>query len=102
MSVKGEIKEATGFVKEELNEHGSRRRAKKKLRKVAIFATRVGWTMARRPRPRLPVPAIQKSSPSNNPAPAGLFITETGNPRNERAVSKHDKQCAQNRSQSNH
>jgi hypothetical protein len=62
MSVKGEIKEGAGFVKEESSTStASRRKAKQKHRKVAICATKGGAKTARSQRRPNPVPAIRKS-----------------------------------------
>jgi hypothetical protein len=41
MSVKGEIKEGAGFVKEEMNEHGKSSDSQRKAQEGAICATRV-------------------------------------------------------------
>src|ERR1019366_8010304 len=60
MSVKGKVKEATGFIKEEMST-ASLLKAKQRRRKVVIYATKAGLkTARRRKRPSL-VPAIRKS-----------------------------------------
>ena len=61
MSVKGEIKEGAGFVKEEMNEHGKSPKASAKRRKVVICATKAGSkTVKRRRRP-----SLERATPRN-------------------------------------
>ncbi len=54
MSLKGELKEAAGFAKEEANGHGKTPKSRRKARKVATCGARVG---SKKVRHRRPLPA---------------------------------------------
>jgi hypothetical protein len=69
MSVKGEIKEGAGFIKEEMNEHG-------KSPEIVIYVTKAGSKTARHPKRPSPAPAIPKSNVNNaaSDEPGAAFL----------------------------
>jgi hypothetical protein len=65
MSVKGEIKEAAGFVKEEAHEHGKTAESKAKAQEGRNLRNEAESKTARLPRSPSPVPAARKSEVSS-------------------------------------
>jgi hypothetical protein len=62
MSVKGEIKEGAGFIKEEMNEHGKSPESQRRPKKAATYETKAVWRTARLRRPPSLAQGIRKSN----------------------------------------
>src|SRR5580698_9950051 len=76
MSVKGEIKQGAGFIKEEMNENGSLRKASERPKMAGIYEMKAVWRMARLRRPPSPARGTRKSNRTDKrqkavPASAG-------------------------------
>jgi hypothetical protein len=71
MSVKGEIKQGAGLVKEELNEHGKSPKSQRKAQEGRNLRNEGGSKTARHQRRPNPVPAIPRNSGIIRPAESG-------------------------------
>ena len=80
MSVEGKAKEAAGYIKEEINEHGKSPRARRRPRKVVTSATKAASKTARRRRRRSPAPVTKgrfsKTAPGH--VGGGFFVSVIG------------------------